>query len=283
MEAGGFQIVEKYRAKTKMARSVWWDKDDNTEKGTLLIKSLFNKKVFDFPKPVEVIKKLVEMGTGKDDIILDFFAGSGTTAHAVMQLNAEDGGKRKWICAQIPEATDEASEAYKAGYRTIAEISKERIRRAGEKILKEEKEKLKSRAEPLDVGFKALRLAPSNYRRWHVLTDADDEVALKKQTKLFLDNPLTDKYDEESVVHEILLKEGFDLNSAVKKTKLGGLAVWEITDGERKLVVSFAKELSKKQIESLGLAASDTFVCFDSALDDTTKVNAARNLIVKVI
>ncbi len=136
MKNGGYQIVEKYRESKMMARSVWWDKDTNTEKGTLLVKELFKGKVFDYPKPVEMLKRICQMGTGTEeaDLVLDFFSGSSTTAHAVMQLNAEDGGNRKFIMVQLPEKTDEKSEAYKAGYKNICEIGKERIRRAGDKI-----------------------------------------------------------------------------------------------------------------------------------------------------
>ncbi len=103
MMDGGYQIVEKYREKSKMARSVWWDKDDNTEKGTLEVKGLFNKKVFDFPKSMDMIRKIVEMGTGQDDIVLDSFAGSGTTGHAVLDLNKIDGGNRSFILVEMED------------------------------------------------------------------------------------------------------------------------------------------------------------------------------------
>lgn len=137
MRNGSYMIVEKYREGRMMVRSVWWDKDANTEKGTLLVKELMDGKVFDYPKPVEMLMRTIEMGTDSDEgaYVLDFFSGSGTTAHAVMQLNAKDGGNRKFIMVQLPEKTDEKSEAYKAGYKNICEIGKERIRRAGKQIL----------------------------------------------------------------------------------------------------------------------------------------------------
>lgn len=271
MEDGGFQIIEKYRAKTKMARSVWWDKEDNTEKGTLLIKSLFNKKVFDFPKPVDVIRKMIEMGTNKDSIILDFFAGSATTAHAVMEQNAEDDGGRKWICVQLPEIVEKDSEAYKAGYKTIADIARERTRRAGKKIGKG------------DIGFKSFALKKSNYRQWNELTSEDDEKKLKEQMKLFLAKPFVDNYEEKSVVFEILLKEGFDLNSKVEKIISENLHFWKVADQAKRLFITFNKIVTQKQVNSLDLSDQHIFVCFDSALDDTTKINVGRNLNVKVI
>ena len=150
MRNGSYMIVEKYREGRVMARSVWWDKDTNPEKGTLLVKELMEGKVFDYPKPVEMLMRTIEMGTDSDEgaYVLDFFSGSGTTAHAVMQLNAKDGGNRKFIMVQLPEVTDEKSEAYKAGYKNICEIGKERIRRAGEKIVAELKAKQAKEAAP---------------------------------------------------------------------------------------------------------------------------------------
>lgn len=178
--------------------------DITTSVGSNEIKDLFDgKKYFDYPKPVDLIKVFVSQ-TEDEDIILDFFAGSGTTAHAVMDLNSEDGSNRKWICVQIPEEIDEKSEAYKAGYRNIAEISRERIRLAGNKIKKENKDK--KGINELDFGFKALSLTSSNYRKWNTLTADDDENTLIKQSKLFIEKPLIDKYNEQSVVYEVLLK-----------------------------------------------------------------------------
>lgn len=246
------------------------------------IKDLFDFKVFDYTKPSVLIKYLSKIITKDHDIILDFFAGSGTTAHAVMDLNAEDGGNRKFICVQIPEETDEDSEARKAGYKTIAEISRERIRRAGDKILSLPYRHRMS-VRQADVGFKAFSLSPSNYRRWNVLTAEDDEEALLKQAKLFLEKPLVDKYDEQSVIYEILLKEGFNLNSKIAEMKKDGIAYHKVIDGEKEMNISFAVKLTMEQIDSLELTKDTTFVCLDSALDDTTKVNIMRNLRVKTI
>ena len=248
--------------------------------------------VFDYPKPVELIKQLVEAGVFKpsnNDIVLDFFAGSGTTAQAVMQLNSENeiAGNRKYICVQIPQELNEndgkTAEAKKAiaeaiallksiGKPTnIAEICKERIRRAGEKINKG------------DIGFKAFTLLSSNYRKWNTLTSDDDENTLIKQSKLFIEKPLVDKYNEQSVVYEILLKEGFDLNSKIEEIKKAGVVYHKVIDSTKEMVVTFAPKITKDQIEGLELPKDTIFVCFDSALDDTTKVNITRNLTVKTI
>ncbi|TSC57050.1 MAG: adenine-specific DNA-methyltransferase [Parcubacteria group bacterium Gr01-1014_18] len=244
--------------------------------GTKIIQELFNSKIMDYPKPISLIKSLINQITSNDDIILDFFAGSGTTAHAVMDLNAEDGGNRKWICVQLPEQTDDNSEAKKAGYNTIAEIARERIRRAGETLRQAQGDKVR------DIGFKALQLSQSNYRQWSAPVEQDEEK-LKAQLKLFTEKPLVDNYEEKSVVYEILVKEGFDLNAEVSQSKLGKLAVLVVKEGDNRIVFSFASKITMPDVASLTLSEHDTFVCLDSAMDDTTRVNVGRGVRIKVI
>lgn len=239
--------------------------------------SLIGENIFNYPKPVGLLSHISALSTRKleQDIILDFFAGSGTTAHAVMDLNAEDGGNRKWICVQIPEEIDEKSEAFKAGYKTIAEISRKRIHHAGEKI------------EKGDIGFKSYKLLDSNYRAWNTLTSKDSVDDLLKQSKLFVEKPLIDNFDEQAVVYEILVKEGFSLNAKVFPPTDNGLPLWVVVeDGKRgKLAITFAKKVNQEDLTKTGVSVveEDIFVCFDSALDDTTKVNIMRNLIMKTI
>jgi len=165
MGDGGYMIVEKYRKSSRMARSIWGDKEDNSEKGTLLVKELFDgRKYFDFPKSMEMIKKIIQMGTSNSDIVLDFFSGSATTAHAVMQLNAEDGGNRKYIMVQLPEVIKEDKPAYQAGYRTIDEIGRERIKRAAKKIKEET-------GADIDYGFKTFKLESVNQNTLNKMID----------------------------------------------------------------------------------------------------------------
>ena len=188
------------------------------------IKELHLDGLFDNPKPVRLLKQMLKLGCNKDELILDFFAGSCTTAHAVMQLNAEDGGNRKYICIQLPELCDEKSEAYKAGYKTIAEIAKERIRRASQKIQKEleaengkKKEKLAfedtEETKP-DLGFKVLKLADSNFKQWQQI-EGQDVKALEKQIALFVD-PVAKHATTENILYELLLKNGKNLNSKIE-------------------------------------------------------------------
>ena len=187
MQDGGFQIVEKYRKEEKMARSVWWDKEDNSEKGTLLLKNIFEgRKIFNFPKSKEVIEKLVEMGSDPNSLILDFFSGSATTAHAVMQLNAEDGGNRKFIMVQIQEEIDPKKS--KAAYDfcvdelkqepVITTIGKERIKRAANKIKKENESKLEEK--PLDLGFKLFKTKSIPEKYIERMKDENNELLVTK-------------------------------------------------------------------------------------------------------
>ncbi len=154
--SGGYNIYEKYRKTTYKPKSIWNENNFLTETGTVQLRNLNFNGEFDFPKPVDLVKRCIALSTTEDDLIIDFFSGSATTAHAVMQLNAEDGGHRKFILVQLDEKCDEKSEAYKAGYKNICEIGKERIRRAGKKIKEE------NPTADLDTGFRVFKLADSN-------------------------------------------------------------------------------------------------------------------------
>jgi len=197
----------------------------HSQEGAQEVTKLLEAGAFDGPKPLRLLKRLLLLANLEDDsVVLDFFAGSGTTAHAVMQMNKEDGGHRKFICVQLPELCDEKSEAYKAGYKTIAEIAKERIRRAGVKI-REEVEKEAAMNEKLqfegdqescrmpDPGFKVFKLTESNFKQWREIKGSDKD-AWEQQLFDFID-PVADNAVIDNMVYELLLKNGKDLNSAV--------------------------------------------------------------------
>jgi len=196
-----------------------------TQDGTKDIDELFSSKVFGFPKPVSLLKYLIKAASAieKDSIVLDFFSGSATTAHAVMQLNAEDGGNRRFIMVQLPEPTDENSEAYKAGYKNICDIGKERIRRAGEKIKEEYKDK--ENIENLDIGFKVFKLDTSNIRKWQ--PDYDN---LEQSLMEYIDN-FVDGRTELDVVYEIMIKYGLDLTYPVDEFTIAQKKVYSIGFG----------------------------------------------------
>ncbi len=202
------------------SKTLWLDKEMNHENGKEMMGKLFGKTPFDFPKSVDYVQKCLQLGTFnyESQIVLDFFSGSATTAQAVMQLNAEDGGKRRFIMVQLPELTDEKSEAFKAGYKNICEIGKERIRRAGRKI--------KEQNADVDVGFKVLKLDTSNLIKWDDTPVKDTDVLRERFDTMIK----TLKFDrgELDVVYEVMLKLGIEPTAKVSEENIGGRKVWAI-------------------------------------------------------
>ena len=220
------------------------------------LKKLFeNHDYFDYPKPVELIKRCITLYSSKESIILDFFSGSATTAHAVMQLNAEDGGKRKFIMVQLPEATDEKSEAYKAGYKNICEIGKERIRRAGKKIKEEHPE-----AKKLDTGFRVLKLDSSNMQDVYYTPSEFNEQ------KLFDDNIKPDRLgnDGEDLLFQTMIELGIELSAKIEKRSIAGKTVWSVSDGY--LMACFDEEVNETTITEIARQHPYYFVMRDSSL-----------------
>ena len=210
----------------------------SNQEASLELEKLMQSRYFDFPKSVTLLKHLAKIGSNLDNYILDFFSGSATTAHSVMQLNAEDGGSRKYIMVQLPELCDESSEAYKAGYKNICEIGKERIRRAGEKIKSDESLPLENR-EKLDIGFKVFKLDTSNIKEWDTNTKDLQQSLLDS-----MDNIKTDRSSLD-ILYEILLKYGLDLNIPIKENK----DFYSIGGGS--LLVSLNKEINNEVINSI--------------------------------
>lgn len=222
---GGYMIVEKYREPKKMTRSIWSETKCRNEQGTLLVKKIFGGKVFDYPKSLETIIRLLEMGTGVDSIVMDFFSGSATTAHAVMELNAQDGGKRQFIMIQIPEKTPDNSEARRAGYETICDIGKERIRRAGDK--------LKEKYPALDVGFRVFKVDSSNFK--------DLPKVWTPQTILDFAENIKDDRDEWDLLFGALLDTGKPIDLPIASEELDGVKVLTCAGGE--ILASFDKNI----------------------------------------
>lgn len=257
MRNGSYMIVEKYREGRMMARSVWWDKDTNTEKGTLLVKELMEGKVFDYPKTVEMLMKTIEMGTDSDEgaYVLDFFSGSGTTAHAVMQLNAKDGGNRKFIMVQLPERTDEKSEAYKAGYKNICEIGKERIRRAGRKI----KEDSPLTTQDLDIGFRVLKCDTSNMKEVYY-NPAEYEASLFPR----LEDNIKEDRTPEDLLFQVMLDLGVLLSSKIEETTIAGKKVFNVEDNY--LIACFDSDVTEETIKAIAKQKPYYFVMRDSSM-----------------
>ena len=208
----------------KQVKSIWNNNMFYTERGQSIIGELFEtkEKLFQSPKSLSMLKQCIQMAQDKDALILDFFSGSATTAHAVMQLNAEDGGSRKFIMVQLPEVTDEKSEAYRAGYRNICEIGKERIRRAGAKIAAEAGEK----AAGLDLGFRCLRLDTSNMTDVYYVPDAVTQDGLFAQ----VDNVKADRTPED-LLFQTMLDLGILLSAPITVEEIAGKRVFNVADG----------------------------------------------------
>ena len=194
--------------KGQIPSDFWGIEFGTNQRGSLEVEELLEARLFDFPKPVLLIKNLLSINANSDDLILDFFSGSGTTAHAVMQLNAEDGGSRRFICVQLPEETDEKSEARKAGFANIAEIAKERIRRAGRQISDGSQD-----GPDIDTGFKVFKLAASGFRQWRQPEHADAE-SLQRELSLNIDAVLPDT-SSENLLYELMLRLGLKLTCKV--------------------------------------------------------------------
>lgn len=279
-EDGTYIVYEKIRddsPRIKQFTTLFKDKYINA-KGTESIKKLFQleKSYFDYAKPVELIYDLILMSDTKDDdIILDFFAGSGTTAQAVMELNAEDEGNRKFILVQLPEKVEEKSEAYKAGYKTISEITRERVRRVIDKIKKEHKGKLDFNGE-IDLGFKSFRLDSSNFKLWDGKSAVDmSDEELANTIKGFAEN-LIENRDDEDRLYEITMKIGIPLAEKQEKLTLNGQTVYSYPN--QGLLICVEEEIKEKTLSEMIDKDPEHIICLDNAF----KGNASLKTNVKV-
>lgn len=257
--------------------TIWFHEDvGHNQEGRQELKALFDDKaLFDSPKPVRLLKTILKIASDKSDfIVLDFFAGSSTTAHAVMAANSEDNGKRKFIMVQLPEIVDESSDVFKAGYATIADISKERIRRASKKISKEIKEQLDLKGNGIpDLGFKAFKLSQSNFKIWEGAVEKIE--GLEKQLDLHVDH-IASKSTQDDILYEILLKAGFPLTTKVEKTKMAGKQVYSIEEGA--LLICLEAEITEELIDTMANASPIQVICLDAGFkgNDQLKTNAVQ-------
>ena len=221
---------------------------------------------FETVKPVNIIKRLVFHSTDKGDTILDFFSGSATTAHAVMQLNAEDGGHRKFIMVQLPELCDEKSEAYKAGYKNICEIGKERIRRAGAKI----KEENPLTTQNLDIGFRVLKCDTSNMKDVYY-NPADFEPTLFDTT---VDNIKEDRTPED-LLFQVMLDLGVLLSSKIEEITIAGKKVFNVAEGF--LIACFDDDVTEETITEIAKQKPYYFVMRDNSIkNDSVATNVEQ-------
>lgn len=259
----------------------WGIEYGTNQRGSLEVEDLFNRRYFDFPKPVSLIYNIIKLGAGKDSVILDFFSGSATTAHAVMQLNAEDGGNRKFIMVQLPENTDKDSEAYKAGYKNICEIGKERIRRAGKKILTKVlsgagridgtgygvginnyEEYVKATGDRvLDIGFRVLKIDSSNMADVYY-TPAETRIDQTLGFEAFEDNIKPDRTAED-LLFQVMPECNLPLSSRIEEREIHGKRVFSVNDNY--LVACFDRDIDEPVITEIAKMRPYYFVMRDAS------------------
>ena len=255
----GEEAAEKRKSITDLLLN---DYGDNQESDKEFLE-LFDKKYFDYTKPIKLIYNLVKSNFTEEGIILDFFSGSATTAHAVMQLNSEDGGNRKFIMVQLPEKTDEKSEAFKAGYKNICEIGKERIRRAGKKI----KEESPLTSQDLDTGFRVLKLDSTNMQDIYYSPKDISQADLFSQ----VDNVKPDRTGED-LLFQVMLELGATLDSKIETTTVAGKTIYNVAEGY--LVACFDPDVTDDVVKSIAQMQPAYAVLRDTSMkDDSTATN----------
>ena len=261
----------------KIRAESWWDKHGMNEDATAEIRELFGQgKLFTHPKPTKLLYNLIKIVTDKDDIVLDFFSGSATTAHAVMQLNTEDGGNRKYILVQLPEVCDEMSEAAKAGFQNICEIGKERIRRAGKKLAETDDQMQigDDEKQPLDTGFRVFKLDSSNLQTW----DATPVDELRMEDLLNRMNTMINRVKADrsdlDMVYEVMLKLGVPLTYSVNQVAVNGKAAYTVGD-DCLLLVCLAADITPEDVEAMAeYVPAKVIISRDSFDSDTAMANA---------
>ena len=289
--------------------STWIDRHNSQDRGltkliaglnqeaTKELRELFGTQVLEYPKPVSLLKALVSLGTGDDDLVVDFYSGSCTTAQAVLELNRENADGLRFVVVQIPELTSRGSPAQEAGYKTIADIGKERIRRVIARMRAEDQGKLDLRPEqdgPQDagLGFKVFKLAPSTFQQ------EIPEGATAEQLALFQGGPAEDA-DPQHVLYEVILKEGYSLNAHIQDLGLASNTVFRVTDeaielpgseedeeepaAPASLLICLDDEIRQETLDAMALERETVFICRDAALDDSQKVNLSLQCLLKVV
>jgi adenine-specific DNA-methyltransferase len=281
-ESTGSPYLKRYLSEVRQGQTLATILDNHgfSHESAKEIRDIFNHDVFDFPKPSRLLKTLITTGSNDTDIILDFFTGSASTAHAIMDLNKDDGNCRKFILVQLPESVNQNSEAKKVKLDYITEIGKERIRRVIKKLNEEDNNEHNQ-----DRGFKVLKLSESNIIKWDIskTTNLDD---LDKQLEIFTD-PLHEGWQEEDLLIEVMIWEGFSLTSQIEKKKAGQNTFLVVTDKtmEYKLYCCFDKKLefTLKEFSDIGFTKDDIVIFLDSSLSDKVKSRLSDLCRLKVV
>lgn len=263
---GQWNIYEKSRKSTTKVKSIWDDTSVISEQGTIELGKIGLRDIFDHPKPLELVRRCIHLATTGDDIVMDFFGGSSTTAHAVISLNAQDGGQRRFILIQLPEITDDNSEARRGGFATISDIGKERIRRAGNAI----KSESFITAPDLDIGFRVLKIDSSNMNEVYYTPDAVTQETLPG----LVDNIRADR-SAEDLLFQVLLDWGVDLALPIERQTLAGKSVFFV-DGNA-LAACFDTGIDEDFVKQLAAHKPLRVVFRDAGFaSDSVKINVAQ-------
>ena len=275
---GDIRIFQKERKLTQTPKTVWSGKEIISNKGTKEVQELLGKGVFDFPKPLELIKTVVTIGSNDGDLIMDFFSGSATTAHAVMEKNADDGSHRKYIMVQLPESIENGSAAYKAGYTSICDIGRERIRRAGEALKK------KYPTADIDIGFRALKLDSTNMKDVYYSANEYNQSLLQ-----MLDSNIKEDRSSQDLLFGCLIEWGLPLDLPISSEMIDGCTVFSYNEDD--LIACFDEDIPDCVIKSIAHKQPLRAIFRDSSFSDSpSKINIteifkllAPNTYVKVI
>lgn len=273
-----YLVNEDGQLATTLPKTIWLDREMNNDYGKKAVQELFEgRTLFDFPKPPKLIATLIQMGSQDGDIVLDFFAGSCTTAQALLELNRQEDATRRFICVQFPELTPIDSLARIAGYDTIAELGRDRIRRVVKRLLGDKTQPaLLTNTVPEDLGFKTYKLTPSEVRPWRDYTGSE----LSTLEGLFseAETPLVEGWIPQDVLTEVMLLQGFPLDSRIERNgSLQANNIMHVTSESvaHKLYVCLDDRISYETVRHLHLDRIDVFVCLDSALTDESKMRLA--------
>lgn len=266
VRTGSWNIYEKHRPSARKAKTIWDETEVRTEAGTREVRELFGSAVFDHPKPVDLIKKLLLISTTNSSIVLDFFAGSGSTGHAVMELNAADRGTRKYILVQLNESPEEGSVAALHGHETIAAVARERLRRAGAELT----HRKNADDSPIDAGFRALRIDTTNMAD---TTRSPDTLSQGELTGL-VNNVKPDRTGED-LLFQVMLDWGLELSLPISREDVHGSEIFSVDDGA--LLACFAQEVPASLINELAARTPLRVVFRDSAFaSDSARINAEQ-------
>jgi adenine-specific DNA-methyltransferase len=262
-----------YREKAEASRktdTTWWDDAGYTSSATSALKALMGGAFFDSPKPISLISRMLTQFSDKDSLILDFFAGSGSTGHAVMSQNAIDGGSRRFILVQLPEPVPESSEALRAGFATIADVARKRLDLAGGQI------KAESRGNPVDVGLRVYKLSDTNFSKWRIGSDLDTDRL--GQHLLDMRDSASEGASSDALLAELLLKQGYSLTEKIASVDIAGLDVRVVGDN---LVIAYLDEHIKPTLDQLRVIVDEDparIVVLEDAFqgDDELKTNLAQ-------